>query len=60
MYYGENYRKGFSKYRANNQHKSNKLLIKEKKKKNEAVQACLRPNDSKKLEINMKLDEPTK
>lgn len=52
IYYGENYRKGMSKYRANNQHKSNKLLVKDKKgmegirdkrRKNEAVQACLRP-----------------
>lgn len=46
MYYGENYRKGFSKYRSNLHSKSNiKLLLKDKKKKNEpAVQACLRPN----------------
>ena len=46
MYYGENYRKGFSKYRSNLHSKSNiKLLLKDKKKRNEpAVQACLRPN----------------
>lgn len=35
MYYGENYRKGFSKYRSNLHSKSNiKLLLKDKKKKN--------------------------
>jgi hypothetical protein len=34
MYYGENYRKGFSKYKINIQSKSNHKILKDKKKKN--------------------------
>lgn len=62
MYYGENYRKGFSKYRSNLHSKSNiKLLLKDKKKKNEpAVQACLRPNETKKVDMNIRAEDYTK
>jgi hypothetical protein len=41
MYYGENYRKGASKYRFNGQ--STNIFKDKPKKKIEHVQACLRP-----------------
>jgi hypothetical protein len=34
--------------------------MKDKKKKNEAVQACLRPNESKKAETSIKAEEIAK
>lgn len=40
-YYGNNFRKGLSKYQVGNS-RSHMLLQKQKKKKVESVQACLR------------------
>ena len=61
MYYGENYRKGFSKCRFNPNSRSNKLLMKDKKSKIEPTQACLRQRQ-KKIEPsqNVKLDDAIK
>lgn len=46
MYYGENFRKGFSKYQVNTHNRSNKLLLLKDKRKGKAespvVQACLK------------------
>ena len=46
MYYGESFRKGFSKYKMNSHNKSNKLLMLKDKKKGKTespnVQACLK------------------
>ena len=47
-YYGDSFKKGMSKYKAGSK-SSNKLLFqKEKKKKEDHFQACLRPRDKKK------------
>lgn len=50
VYYGDHYRKGNSKYQLNNS-KSYKILQKEKKKKVEHVQACLRPILKKEIDL---------
>jgi hypothetical protein len=47
LYYGDNFRKGMSKYKGGKQSSNKLLLQKEKKKKIEPVQACLRQFDKK-------------
>ena len=43
IYYGDNYKKGMSKYKLGNSKSSNKLLMKkDKKKKEEFVQPCFK------------------
>ena len=48
IYYGDLYNKGISKYKLNNNSKSNKLLfMSDKRKKIEPIQACLRQSERK-------------
>ena len=48
VYYGDSYRRGNSKYKPSQQTRSTKLLLtKERPKKEEIIQACLRPRKEK-------------
>jgi hypothetical protein len=57
VYYGDSYKKSGSKYKMNSNSRSNKLLMKEKKRKIEPIQACLRAAEPKKPEVMEKLED---